>query len=84
MTTITVQTPVKVAAPRAARPAAALFSRLMDLFQSHSRLQAARRRQAQRVEEAVAVRQYAQRFAGHDPRFAADLLAAADRHERAE
>jgi hypothetical protein len=28
------------------------------------------------------VRAYAQRFARHDPRFAADLMAAADRHER--
>ena len=43
---------------------------------------AERREVADRAAEAAAVREYANRFASHDPRFAADLMAAADRHER--
>jgi hypothetical protein len=35
-----------------------------------------------RQAEAARVRQYAQEVMGQDPRFAADLFAAADRHER--
>ncbi len=44
-------------------------------------MRAERQSQADRATEAAAVREYAQRYAAHDPRFAADLLAAADRHE---
>ena len=35
-----------------------------------------------RTEEARRVREYAESGRSHDPRFAADLFAAADRHER--
>lgn len=82
MTTITVRAPVKVATPRAALWAAALFMRLMDVLEHHSASRAERRLTAERLAEAAAVRSYALRFASHDPRFTADLLAAADRHER--
>lgn len=37
-----------------------------------------------RVQEAHATREYALKFFSADPRFAADLCAAADRHERCE
>lgn len=84
MTTITVQSPVKVATPRAALWAAALFMRLLDVLERAGTARAERRITAERLAEAAAVRQYALRFASHDPRFTADLLAAADRHERAE
>lgn len=84
MTTISVHTPVKVAAPRAALLAANLFMRVVDLVQSYGVARAQQRITAERLAEAAAVRQYALRFASHDPRFTADLLAAADRHERAE
>lgn len=44
----------------------------------------ARTGRAGRIAEAAAVRRYAMSFARHDPRFAADLFSAADRHERGE
>lgn len=81
MTTITVQTPVKVPAPYAARLAAAGFLSFLAWFQRTSAARAERQARTDRIREAAAVRDYAQRFASEDPRFAADLLAAADRHE---
>ena len=82
MTTITVHAPAKVATPRAAIWAAGLFMQLLDLIERATVARAERRAAAERLAEAAAVRQYAMRFASHDPRFTADLLAAADRHER--
>jgi len=84
MTTITVQRPLSVREPRAAVYAAALFSQLMALLQRDRARRAERREASERIAEAAAVRQYALRSASHDPRFAADLLAAADRHELAD
>lgn len=84
MTTITVHTPARVEAPRATRLAARLFLGLLSWFQAAGDARAERRAQADRIAEAAAVRAYALRFASHDPRFSADLLAAADRHEHAE
>jgi hypothetical protein len=84
MTTVTIQTPLLVRAPRGAQWAAQLFSRLMNLMERGATARVQRQERAARIAEASAVRQYAQRFAGHDPRFAADLMAAADRHELAE
>ena len=81
MSTITVHSPIKVAVPRATRWSAGAFSKLLAWFVKLSKTRAVRRSQAERASEAAAVRAYAQRFAGHDPRFAVDLLAAADRHE---
>jgi hypothetical protein len=44
----------------------------------------ARRDQATRIAEAAETRRYAQQWIERDPRLAADLLAAADRHDWAE
>jgi hypothetical protein len=82
MSTITVQSPIKVAAPRGAALAAALAVRLLSWIEDTQRARAERRAQADRQGEASALRQYAMRFARHDPRFTSDLMAAADRHER--
>ena len=84
MTSITVLSPVKVAVPRASRYLANLFVSLIQWLQRTGTSRAQRLLAADRGAEAAAVRQYAQRFASHDPRFAADLLAAADRHESTE
>jgi hypothetical protein len=84
MTAITVQMPITVAMPRASRWAAGAFTGVLSWFEHHGTLRAERQLLADRATEAAAVREYAQRYATHDPRFAADLLAAADRHERTE
>jgi hypothetical protein len=84
MTAITVQSPISIAVPRASRWAAAAFIGLLNWLEQHHALRAERQLQADRIAEACAVREYARRYATHDPRFAADLLAAADRHERAD
>ena len=84
MTTVTVHTPISVTAPRASRWAARALAGLLSWFEQQSSRRQRRQVQTNRVSEASAVREYAQRYARHDPRFAADLLAAADRHEHAE
>ncbi len=81
MSSITVNTPVKVNVPRVTGLAASLFVGLLNLFQRQGAERAARRARATKASEAAAVREYAERFLKHDPRFAADLQAAADRHE---
>jgi hypothetical protein len=82
--TITVQSPIKVAAPRGAKLAAALALGFVRWLEAQSRARAERHQQATRLAEAAELRLYAARFARHDPRFTSDLLAAADRHERTE
>lgn len=85
MTTITVRTPSPVAAPRAAALAARLFTRVLDGLEGIGRaraMAALSRMEATRVTEAARLRLYAQQCERQDPRFAADLYAAADRHER--
>jgi hypothetical protein len=84
MTTIIVQAPIKVVAPRGATLAAALAARLLRWIEDGQRVRAERRQQAHRLDEASELRRYAMRFARHDPRFTSDLLAAADRHERGQ
>jgi hypothetical protein len=81
MTTITINAPAQVKAPRGAVLAGVWFSGLLNWLQSASQSRVQRRLQASRVAEANQVRQYAQEVMGRDRRFAADLLAAADRHE---
>ena len=81
MTTITVNTPVLVKAPRGAAVAAAWFSKLLAGIQTLTENRKQRRLQTLRVAQANHVRQYAHEVMGQDRRFAADLLAAADRHE---
>lgn len=81
MTTITINAPALVKAPRGAVLAGVWFSSLLNWLQSANQGRAQRRLQANRVAEANQVRQYAHEVMGQDRRFAADLLAAADRHE---
>jgi hypothetical protein len=81
MTTITVNTPVKIAAPRGSRIAAIWFGRLLTRLGNLAEQRAASRALQARLKEASEVRAYAQAVMAEDPRFAADLLAAADRHE---
>jgi len=83
MTTITVNTPAKVVAPRGALIAATWFAALLNWVEAKADQRQVHRQLAARIAEAASVRQYAQEVRLHDPRFAADLLAAADRHERA-
>lgn len=78
MTTIHLQ--VGPAAPRGARYAAAAFLALWRALTPRVRSTAATARTA--VQEAQEVRELALEHLKNDPRFAADLFAAADRHER--
>lgn len=82
MTTIRLQVAPRVAPdnPRGARAAAALFVAFVRLLSGLFRSAGPRPRSAE--EEAQAVRELALSYRDTDPRFAADLLAAADRHER--
>ena len=82
MTTITVNTPVQVGQPRGARLAGVWFAALYNALQRRSEARAARRDAEDRLSEAGRVRRYAQEVMSMDPRFASDLFAAADRHER--
>jgi hypothetical protein len=82
MSTITVNTPAQVAEPRGARWAGAAFARLLKWMQTSAANRDVQRVVFSRQAEAARVRQYAQEVMGQDPRFAADLFAAADRHER--
>lgn len=87
MTTLITRNPIAVATPPAAAWAAAAWihvSRGMTLLLNlvtPSREQGA---VIGRTAEANRLRHVAQGFMSSDPRFAADLFAAADRHERAE
>jgi len=84
MTIISIQAPRHVPTPRGAALAAWAFQAFGEVF---SRLGTARqvrtecRGFASRVSEAANVRRYAQQVMQYDARFAADLFAAADRHE---
>lgn len=87
MTTITVHTPTPVKTPRGATAAAWVVTQLSSLVDGVRQRRAARAEQLRSVSryaEASALRRHAQGFLGADPRFAADLFAAADRHERQE
>jgi len=87
MVTVTVHTPSSTLAPRVAALAANLIVRFLAWLEAvgTARAAAAARRQARtRMAEAAEVRRYAQSWMDHDPRFAAELLAAADRHDSTE
>jgi hypothetical protein len=81
MTTITVIRPAKITAPRGAHLAAVWFGRLLTRLGDLAEKRTESRALARRLVEASEVRAYAQTVQAQDPRFAADLLAAADRHE---
>jgi hypothetical protein len=82
MTTITVNTPQRVGAPLGATLAADLFLRVLGWFATVKTQRSHTLDEASRVGEAARVRRLAQEVMLDDPRFAADLFAAADRHER--
>jgi hypothetical protein len=85
MTTITVQSPRAVATPRGAVLGAWLFqvaTRSLERLGAIRREYAERRALANRIGDAASVRRYAQSVIQYDARFAADLFAAADRHEQ--
>ncbi|MDE2611845.1 MAG: hypothetical protein KGL78_00270 [Burkholderiales bacterium] len=81
MSTTSLYTPTPLAATHAARGAALWFERLQQVLHLGRQVQAARRVRAQRIAEAAAVRDYAESVRAVDARFAADLWAAADRHD---
>lgn len=67
---------------QAFRPRAqSLRAALRSLFMGWSARQTPARPLDNRAEEARRLREYAETVRSHDPRFAADLFAAADRHE---
>lgn len=85
MTTITVQTPRPVATPRGAVLGAWLFQAATNAIQRLAQIRRERSSQralASRISDAASVRRYAQTVVQYDARFAADLYAAADRHEQ--
>lgn len=82
MVTLTVETHAPVAAPRGAALAGAVFARILGWFSARSSSRRAQQLGTLRSEEAARVRRFAEQMMGDDPRFAADLFAAADRHER--
>jgi hypothetical protein len=82
MTTITVQKPATVLVPRAAPIAAAIAFKILDAIEHVVTSHRAQKAEAGRIAEANTVRRYADEVRALDPRFAADLYAAADRHER--
>jgi hypothetical protein len=82
MTTITVQVPQSPQVPRGARWASSAFASFLLLLERVWRSAAAR--PLSRTEEAQAVRQLALSVQATQPSFAADLLAAAARHEGIE
>ncbi len=82
MSTVTVNAPVKTTAPRGAILAATWFVALLTWFEELSHRREESKRLGGRQAEAARVRTFAQQIMAQDPRFAADLFAAADRHER--
>lgn len=82
MTVISINTPVQIAAPRGAAIAAVWFVAFLDWMERLADRRTQSRQFTARVEEASRVRSQAQQLVAYDPRFAADLFAAADRHER--
>jgi hypothetical protein len=85
MTTITVHTPSRATASRGAALASRLLARVLQGLEAMGRaraMAALSRMEATRVSESARLRLFAQQWEHQDPRFAADLYAAADRHER--
>jgi hypothetical protein len=81
MTTIAVNPSAKAGTSRASQLAAMLYGAVGTWFRRTSQARAEGRALADRASEAAEVRTYAQQVMHYDPRFAADLFAAADRHE---
>ena len=84
MTTITTMVPAAVRIPRAAPAAAWLFGTLLNAIRRAGEARSLGSAQARRRSEARDARRHALSVQAQDPRFAADLLAAADRHEHGD
>lgn len=82
MTLITLHTPAQIAEPRGARIAVEAVLALCEAVAALRRGLARHRAYRSRAAEAAQVRAIARETACHDPRVAAELYAAADRHER--
>lgn len=82
MTTATVHTAATVVAPRGAGWAAALYLAVARAWQRRQQARLARAEAAAVARDTRHVRALADEMALQDPRFAADLYAAADRQER--
>lgn len=84
MTTIDIQVATRVgpANPRGSRWVAALFLAAGRAVQALFSAPAPAAARSNPADEAHAVREMALHYQQVDPRFAADLMAAADRHER--
>ena len=82
MTTITITRPPTVQTPRGAIWAAQAAAAMLDLFERLHQRHAVEKAALDRADEAAAVRRLADGWIDIDHRFAADLYAAAARHER--
>lgn len=82
MTHTTFIRPAPVRMPRFAPIAASWFAQLLEVVHLARRVQSARRDRNARIAEANGLRRYASALMTTDPRVAADLFAAADRHDR--
>ncbi|MBI5717995.1 MAG: hypothetical protein HZC37_09950 [Burkholderiales bacterium] len=80
MSQITLHAPAPVAVPRGAEWAATTFAAFLKLVEGLWISGNARRAHLRRVKEAAALRRVAASVSRHDPGFASDLFAAADRH----
>jgi len=83
MSTTSLPSPAPVVAPRFAPVAADWFARLLEVLHLARRVHTGRRLRMERIAEAARLRRYADSVRTLDPRFAADLYAAADRHDAA-
>jgi hypothetical protein len=79
---ITTGAPAAAVAPRGARWAAGAFVAAAQALQSWTAAWRSAPAMSTRAREAAALREHASSIARHDPRLAADLYAAADRHEQ--
>jgi hypothetical protein len=77
-TTMDLQVPQQRTAPRLAAPFAAAFAALLNALKPAERVNV---EENQAAREAADVRAMARQYLKTDPGFAADLFAAADRHE---
>lgn len=82
MTTVTLARPATVVAPRAAAWAANLWMAVSNAFQRSVKVRAESQAAGSVLRESSQVRELAWNMMSQDPRMAADLMAAADRHER--
>lgn len=73
--------PDPIRMPRFAPIAADWFGRFLEVVHLARRIHSARRERAVRLQEANELRRYATAMMSTDPRIAADMFAAADRHD---